>query len=155
MSKITFIFIISNGNQPPVYSTLNVPCQVIKSLGPQGTFRKLLIITHEQQKHPHQHPDFNHRHSLTHLWARFLFRVSGLEPSQEDFASHQTSFRYLSDQASLLYSNVFYILSEWKCQTSLPLPHHGAPASYPLLFEASRSHSSDVEMYTDRSGSGS
>ena len=116
MSKITLIFIISNGNQPPVYSTLNVPCQVIKSLGPQGTFRKLLIIIHEQQKHRHEQTDFNHRLVLTHLWARFLFRVSSLRPSQEDFASHQTSFRYLSDQASLLYSNVFHILSKSKCQ---------------------------------------
>ena len=71
------------GNQPLLYRTLNEPCQVIKSLGPQGTFRKLLIIIHEQQKHRHEHPDFNHRHFLTHLWARFLFRVSSLEPSQE------------------------------------------------------------------------
>ena len=78
------------GNQPLLYRTLNEPCQVIKSLGPQGTFRKLLIIIHEQQKHRHEHPDFNHRHFLTHLWARFLFRVSSLEPSQEDFARSHT-----------------------------------------------------------------
>ena len=133
MSKITFIFIISNGNQPPVYSTLNVPCQVIKSLGPQGTFRKLLIIIHEQQKHRHEQTDFNHRLVLTHLWARFLFRVSSLWTSQEDHAksqTHQTRLRCLSGRASLLYSNVFYILSEWKCQTSLPLPHHGT-SSHP------------------------
>ena len=113
MSKITFIFIISNGNQPPVYSTLNVPCQVIKSLGPQGTFRKLLIIIHEQQKHRHEQTDFNHRLVLTHLWARFLFRVSSLRPSQEDFATvtptKQASDIYLTKPVcSIQMSFTFY-----------------------------------------------